>query len=112
MCAAKTPFFGLFSKKNTNTEISSFNDCLEAIRDRDNAEKRIEALENVLHNHMAKIRDIEPFAEIMRNDDNMQAQKVAMSILGEINTEESIKAIAYMITSPDQFIRNNAINIL
>ena len=112
MCAAKTPFFGLFSKKNTNTEISSFNDCLEAIRDRDNAEKRIEALENVLHNHISKITDIEPFAEIMRNDDNMQAQKVAMSILGEINNEETIKAIAYMITSPDQFIRNNAINIL
>ena len=106
----KIPFFGN-NKKNTNTDISSFNDCLEALRSYDQY-KRIEALENVLHNHISKIKDIEPFAEIMRNDDNMQAQKIAMTILGEINTEECIKAIAYMITSPDNYIRANAIKIL
>lgn len=107
----KTPFFGNLFKKSSSTDISSFNDCLEAIRN-DDPYKRIEALENVLHNYINQITDIEPFAEIMRNDDNMQAQKIAMNILGEINTEECIKAIAYMITSPDQYIRANAINML
>lgn len=109
--AKKTPsFFGMF-RRNQHPDSDSFAECIEFLGNSD-AGIRKDALEAILRNHIGKITDTDRFGEIMRNDDDMDIQILAMRVLGQIGTDDCINQIAYMVTSPDEYVRAKSISIL
>ena len=105
----KTPFF--FRSKDERPDSDSFQDCLDALR-YDDPTVRKNALKNILDNYIEHITNIEPFGIIMRNDDNLDAQELAMQILGKVGSQECIDELAYMVSNPDQWVRAKAISVL
>lgn len=106
-------FFGDILKKftNSNYDYESFPDCMTAIQVEDPM-IRHEALDSIRRLHLPLVTDIDKFAKIMRNDDNLQVQEAAMTLLGDLGTDECLDALIEMLISPDQWLRVKAIQVL
>lgn len=110
--AAKGFFASMFKK---SYDYAVFQDCVDAMHDANDAMARVTALESLarLHlEHMVLVQDTSKLEELMRNDDNLQVQEAAITLLGAMGTAHCIDALLDMLAFPDQWLRVKAAIVL
>ena len=109
--AAKGFFASMFKK---SYDYAVFQDCVDALYD-DDAIARVSALENLGRLHLQQITlvsDTAKLEELMRNDDNLQVQEAAITLLCEMGTPHCVDALMDMLAFPDQWLRVKAAIVL
>lgn len=88
-------------------DFESLGECMNALSHQESS-VRIAALESISRKHFKYISDISPIISVMHGDENLQAQEIAITILGDIGSEACMEALMEMLSFRDQWLRVRA----